>query len=75
MSVDHGGLEILVTEQFLDGSDIIAGFRKMGGKTLPERWDGCVFENVLSHVKKRLFTVVFHRGHQAGFSALSSCPA
>jgi hypothetical protein len=35
MGINHGGLKILVTEQFLDGSDIIAGFEKMGGKAVP----------------------------------------
>jgi hypothetical protein len=37
MSIDHGGLDIMLTEQFLDGSDIIPGFQKMGGKAMSHR--------------------------------------
>jgi hypothetical protein len=44
ISVDHGGLDILVTEQFpwlarqdrLDGADIVAILEKLGGKGMPE---------------------------------------
>jgi len=30
MGIDHGGLKISVTEQFLNRADIIAGLQKMG---------------------------------------------
>ena len=34
--VDHGGIDILVTEQFLHGADIVAILEKLGGKSMPE---------------------------------------
>ncbi len=34
MSVDHGRLKVLVTEQFLDDSDIVSRFQKLRGKTV-----------------------------------------
>jgi len=36
MRVDHCGLNIGVAEQFLDGSDIISVFQKMGCKAVPK---------------------------------------
>ena len=36
VGIDHGGAHILVAEQFLYGTNIIAGFEKMGSKTMPQ---------------------------------------
>src|SRR6266540_6411747 len=40
MSVDHRGLHILVTEQFLNRSNIVAIFKKVGGKGMAEGMRG-----------------------------------
>lgn len=37
MSVDHGGLEILITHKLLNGHDVIAPFKQAGGEGMPER--------------------------------------
>ena len=37
MSVDHGGLDVAVAEEFLDGADIVAVFEQVGGKGMAER--------------------------------------
>ncbi len=34
--VDHSGFDILVTEKFLNGADIIARFKQVGSKAVPE---------------------------------------
>jgi len=36
VSVDHGGLDISVAQQFLDGADIIAIFQQVGSEAVPE---------------------------------------
>lgn len=36
MGVDHGGLHILVAEEFLDGADVVAGHEEMGRETVAE---------------------------------------
>ena len=43
MGVDHGGLDILVPEQFLDGADVVAILEKMGGEGMAEGVRGDVF--------------------------------
>lgn len=45
MGVDHCGLDIFVAEQFLDGTNIVASFKQMGGKRMakgvwPDRFVG-----------------------------------
>jgi len=37
VGVDHGGLHILVTEQFLDGPNVIAILQKVGGEGMAKR--------------------------------------
>ena len=32
VGVDLQGLDVLVAEQFLDGADVVAGFKEMGGE-------------------------------------------
>ena len=32
MGVDHGGFDIFVSEEFLDGADIVAVLEEMGGE-------------------------------------------
>jgi len=36
MGVDHRGLDILVTEEFLDCPDIVAIFEEVGGEAVAE---------------------------------------
>lgn len=36
MGIDHGGADIVVPEEFLDGPDIGAGLEEVGGETVPE---------------------------------------
>jgi hypothetical protein len=36
MSINHCGLYVFVAEEFLDGTDIVAGFKEVGGKTVPK---------------------------------------
>ena len=43
MRVDHGGLHVLVPEQFLHGPNIVAGFQQLRGERVPERMAGDVF--------------------------------
>jgi hypothetical protein len=42
VGVDHGGGYVAVAEEFLDGADVVAGFKKVGGETVAEgvRADG-----------------------------------
>ena len=37
MSIDHGGLHVLMSEQFLHGPNIVAGFQQLCGERVPER--------------------------------------
>jgi hypothetical protein len=37
MGIDHGGLHVLMPEQFLHGPNIVAGFQQMRGKRVAER--------------------------------------
>ena len=36
MGVDHGGFDIFVAEQFLNGADVVAVLEQMGGKRVAE---------------------------------------
>jgi hypothetical protein len=36
MRVDHGGFDLFVAHQFLNGSDVLATLRQMGGVMIPE---------------------------------------
>jgi hypothetical protein len=46
MGIDHGGLEVGVAQQFLDGPDVIPLFHQVGGKAVPEGMDGCPFTDL-----------------------------
>jgi hypothetical protein len=37
MGIDHGGLHVLMPEQFLHGPNIVSGFQQMRRETVPER--------------------------------------
>ena len=37
MGIDHGGLHVLMSEQFLHGPNIVAGFQQLCGERVPER--------------------------------------
>jgi len=43
--VDHGGFDILVTEKFLNSADIIARFKQVGSKAVPEGMTANFFRN------------------------------
>ena len=36
MGVDHGGFYVAVAQEFLDGADVVAAFKKMGGEAVAE---------------------------------------
>jgi hypothetical protein len=40
MGVDHGGFDILLTEEFLDGADIVAIPEELGGERMAEGMRG-----------------------------------
>jgi len=37
MGVNHGGADVGVTEEFLNGADIVAGLQEMGCEAVPQR--------------------------------------
>src|ERR1700704_3652171 len=43
MSIDHGGLHILMSEQFLHGPNIVADFQQLRGERVPKGMAGDVF--------------------------------
>ena len=36
MGVDHGGFDVFVTEEFLDGADIVAALEEVGSEGVAE---------------------------------------
>lgn len=36
MGVDHGGFDVAVAEEFLDGADVVAVFDEVGGEGMAE---------------------------------------
>ena len=36
MGVDHGGFDIFVTEEFLDGADVVAALQEVSGEGVAE---------------------------------------
>lgn len=45
MGVDHGGFDIFVAEEFLDGANVVARFKEVGGETVAEGVACGVFVN------------------------------
>jgi mRNA interferase RelE/StbE len=45
MRVHHGHADVLVTEQFVDGPDVVTGFKEVRGERMPE----CVAPSMLDH--------------------------
>ena len=43
MRIDHGGLDVLVAEQFLDCADVVAIFQQVGGEGMTEGVRGDAF--------------------------------
>ena len=43
VSVDHGGFDILVAEEFLDSANVVTGLEEMGGETVAKGVRGDVF--------------------------------
>ena len=37
MRINHGGSDIAVAEQFLDGADVVIGLQQVARKTVPKR--------------------------------------
>jgi hypothetical protein len=61
VGIDHGGANILVAEQFLDGADIIAILQKMGGERVSEGVATDAF------AKSRFLGALFHSALEGGF--------
>jgi len=51
VQIDHGGLDLLVPQQLLDGVEMSAGFQEMGGEAVTQRMDrgGRKIELVADH--------------------------
>jgi hypothetical protein len=50
VGVDHGSRDILVAQEFLDGSDIVASFEQMRSKGMAKRVASCTLDDSsLSH--------------------------
>lgn len=48
--VDHGRADVLVSKQFLDRSDVVAGLKQVCGKGMPERMASHALDEVcLAH--------------------------
>ena len=45
MGIDHCGPDILVTEELLEGPNVIAVSDHLGGEGVPERVAGCGFDD------------------------------
>jgi len=58
VGIDHGGLDILVAEEFLNGSDIVPGFEQVRGKAMPE----CVTTRGLGEAGQTHRVPSFHSG-------------
>ena len=43
MGVYHGGADVFVAEEFLDGADVVAAFQQVGGEGVPQHMGGDVF--------------------------------
>lgn len=41
MSINHCGFDVFVAEQFLDGSDVIAVLKQVGGERMPQGMAAC----------------------------------
>ena len=41
MGIDHRGTDVFVSKQFLHGANIVAIFKKMCGKRMPQRVAAC----------------------------------
>ncbi len=42
----HHGADVLVTEQFLNGPDVVTGFKEVRGERMPE----CMSPGMLDHI-------------------------
>jgi hypothetical protein len=55
--VDHGGLDVSVAQEFLDGTDIVSVFEEMGRERVPDRvavdrrLDPCVHDGLRDRVR------------------------
>ncbi len=43
VGVDHGGFDVFVSEEFLDGADVVAILKEMGGEAVAEGVRGNAF--------------------------------
>ena len=46
MGVNHGGFDIFVAEEFLDGANFVAVLEEMGGKAMSKGMTANLFRNV-----------------------------
>ena len=46
MGVDHGRGDIFVTQQLLNGADIVSGLKEVGSKGVPEGMAGDMFVDI-----------------------------
>ena len=52
VGVDHGGLDIFVTEQLLDRPDVVAVLQEVGRKGMPERVAGGLLRNTCPQLRE-----------------------
>ena len=45
MGVNHCGSDVFVTEELLNGTDVVSGFKQMGGETVSEGVAACRFSD------------------------------
>lgn len=56
MGVDHGGVQITVAHQLLDGSDVLAAFEQVSGKAMAQGvWCGLLDQAGIQMVSALLF--------------------
>lgn len=41
--IDHGSSHVLVSEEFLDCTDVVAVFQQVGGEGMAEKYGSCRF--------------------------------
>jgi hypothetical protein len=60
MRIDHGGADVLVPQEFLHGTDVIAIFQQVRGKTVSERMAAtALIETCLAY--RVLYRLLEHR--------------
>ena len=73
MEVAHGGADMAVAEQALDGVDVDTGFEQMGGKAMAQGMDAAAVRNAGS-LARRMVETAHSRAIQGGASAIWEQP-